>query len=108
MPAKTNTDAETADAILRTFISPNEVDSNWEAANVVDGLFAISRSIYFLAETLKSKQATDTDKKPSRPLQKPPRTKDDSEHPIHEKRTSEPQRASMDQTYQKRYTSVET
>lgn len=32
-------------AIGSAFISPNECDSNGEPANVVDGLFAIARSI---------------------------------------------------------------
>ena len=34
-----------AQALQNVFISPNELDSNLEAANVVDGLYAISRSI---------------------------------------------------------------
>ena len=36
-------------AIENVGISPNEVDSNLEPANIVDGLFAISRSIRHLA-----------------------------------------------------------
>jgi hypothetical protein len=34
----------TAEAIRATLISPNESDRNLEAANVVDGLFAIARA----------------------------------------------------------------
>lgn len=34
-----------AQAIENTLISPNESDQNLEAANVVDGLFALSRAI---------------------------------------------------------------
>ncbi len=41
--------ASIAKAIAATFISPNEHDSNFEPANVVDGLFAIARSIESLA-----------------------------------------------------------
>lgn len=37
-------------ALYDTLISPNESDSNLEAANVVDGLFAIARAIRRLAE----------------------------------------------------------
>lgn len=33
------------DPLLRTLMSPNERDSNGESANVVDGLFAIARSL---------------------------------------------------------------
>jgi len=40
-------------ALENCFVSPNETDSNLENANVVDGLFAISRSIYALTEALK-------------------------------------------------------
>ena len=39
-------------AILECFISPNESDRNMEAANVVDGLFAIARSITRVAEAI--------------------------------------------------------
>lgn len=38
-----------AEAIERTLVSPNELDSNYEAANVVDGLYAIARAIHHLA-----------------------------------------------------------
>ena len=40
-------------SIREAFISPNENDRNREPANVVDGLFAISRSIRYLADTIK-------------------------------------------------------
>lgn len=46
-------DDEIAEAIDRNFMSPNESDSNFESANVVDGLFAIARSILELAEAVK-------------------------------------------------------
>ena len=39
-------------AVNTNFTSPNENDSNWEAANVVDGLFAIARSIHALAKAI--------------------------------------------------------
>lgn len=38
------------DVLYETLISPNERDRNMEAANVVDGLFAIARAINRLAE----------------------------------------------------------
>jgi len=34
--------------------SPNESDSNGEAANVVDGLFAIARGLHAVAEAIKA------------------------------------------------------
>jgi len=40
-------------ALETAFVSPNECDSNMEAANVVDGLFAIARAISSLAESMK-------------------------------------------------------
>jgi hypothetical protein len=40
-------------AIGRVFISPNEADSNGEPANIVDGLFAIARSIDGLATAVR-------------------------------------------------------
>lgn len=42
----------TSDAIWGTLQSPNEADSNLESANVVDGLFAIARSITRLAKVI--------------------------------------------------------
>jgi hypothetical protein len=50
MPPKTDALAE---AICATLASPNESDSNLEAANVVDGLFAIARAINHLATQVK-------------------------------------------------------
>ena len=41
-----------AKALSAVFVSPNESDSNGEAANVVDGLYAIARSISWLAEVI--------------------------------------------------------
>lgn len=43
-----------ATAVRETLISPNEQDSNLEAANVVDALFAISRSLDRVASALRS------------------------------------------------------
>jgi hypothetical protein len=34
-----------AEAILTVLVSPNESDSNLEAANVVDALFALARAV---------------------------------------------------------------
>lgn len=42
-----------ADALAETLISPNEHDSNLEAANVVDGLFAIARALNDVAKALR-------------------------------------------------------
>jgi hypothetical protein len=44
MTAKRTAEAETAKAIWSTLRSPNESDSNYEPANVVDGLFALARA----------------------------------------------------------------
>jgi len=48
-----------ANQLAACFISPNEVDSNFEPANIVDGLFAISRSIDKLTRVISSKQSKD-------------------------------------------------
>lgn len=40
------------EALYNTLTSPNESDRNFEAANVVDGLFAIARSIRSLADAV--------------------------------------------------------
>lgn len=45
-----------AKALDASLTSPNEMDSNGEVANVVDGLFAISRSIIKLANVLEKQQ----------------------------------------------------
>lgn len=50
MPNPARTDA--GNAIRATLISPNESDANLEAANVVDGLFAIARAIDRLADAI--------------------------------------------------------
>jgi hypothetical protein len=47
-----NTRDNLSSALLATLISPNESDQNFEAANVVDGLFAISRSLDRIAAAL--------------------------------------------------------
>jgi hypothetical protein len=44
---------QVADAILDTLISVNEHDSNLEAANVVDALFSIARSLSSLSTQVK-------------------------------------------------------
>jgi len=41
------------DALTATLISPNELDTNFEAANVVDGLFAIARELHNVAEAIR-------------------------------------------------------
>lgn len=48
----------TEEALLDVFISPNESDSNGEAANVVDGLFAIARSLRKLAGAIEKVDET--------------------------------------------------
>lgn len=47
-----NQDTQIAKAIGAAFFSPNEMDSNMESANVVDGLYALMRAMRFLAEAL--------------------------------------------------------
>lgn len=39
-------------ALRAVLVSPNEIDSNFEPANVVDGLFAIARALDRVAEAL--------------------------------------------------------
>lgn len=46
-------DNQLAEALRATLISPNEQDRNLEAANVVDGLFAIARAVDRLATQVK-------------------------------------------------------
>jgi hypothetical protein len=41
-----------ADALLNTLTSPNEMDSNWEQANVVDALGKISRGCHAIARAI--------------------------------------------------------
>ena len=41
-----------SDSIEYVFATPNILDSNFEPANVVDGLYAISRSIDRLADAM--------------------------------------------------------
>lgn len=40
-------------AIDRNFTSPNEMDSNLEQANIVDGLFVVARAIEKLTNVIK-------------------------------------------------------
>jgi hypothetical protein len=37
--------------------SPNELDSNFEIANVVDGMFSISRALHHVARAIEGKEA---------------------------------------------------
>jgi len=48
-------------AIAQNLISPNEADSNLEAANVVDGLFAIARGLHSVADALRSRTEENDD-----------------------------------------------
>jgi hypothetical protein len=48
----TNNTDRMAEAIRAALISPNESDSNGEAANVVDGLFAIARALDRVANAI--------------------------------------------------------
>ncbi len=50
----------TAKALYDTLISPNESDSNLEAANVVDGLFFIGRALFRLAKAVEALKPTTT------------------------------------------------
>jgi hypothetical protein len=43
-----------AEAIGSCLISPNESDSNLEAANVVDGLFFIGRALHRIADAIEA------------------------------------------------------
>lgn len=43
---------EIAKALVEVFTSPNEVDSNLETANIVDGLFAIARALQGLTKAV--------------------------------------------------------
>jgi hypothetical protein len=45
-----------ATALTATLISPNECDSNFEAANVVDGLFAIARALHDVAGAIRESE----------------------------------------------------
>ena len=57
--------AAIAKAIWGTLESPSEMDRNLESANVVDGLFAIARSIGDLADAIReSGQSKPTEAKP--------------------------------------------
>jgi hypothetical protein len=47
---------ELATTIRAVLESPNEADQNGEAANVVDGLFAIARALEHLAKVLESER----------------------------------------------------
>lgn len=42
----------TGDALRACLISPNESDSNFEAANVVDGLYSIARALSAVATAI--------------------------------------------------------
>lgn len=47
--SKTNPVAEATTAAL---ISPNENDTNWEAANVTDGLFFLGRNVHTAGQAI--------------------------------------------------------
>lgn len=59
----TNSEREALEAIARaiwgTLESPNEADRNLENANVVDGLFSISRAIHHVARAIEGVKSTD-------------------------------------------------
>ena len=48
---------DAGNAIRGALISPNEADSNFEPANVVDGLFAIARAVGDLADAIRQTTA---------------------------------------------------
>jgi hypothetical protein len=54
------------DGFGNTLLSPNEVDRNMAAANVVDGLFAIARVLHDVAAAIQER-TTDDDKRPAHP-----------------------------------------
>lgn len=41
-----------ARALENALISPNELDSNWESANIVDGLGKVARGLWAIAEAI--------------------------------------------------------
>ena len=45
-----------ARALEYVFVSPNELDRNWEPANVVDGLFAIAGALDRIGKRLEVAQ----------------------------------------------------
>jgi hypothetical protein len=49
----------TDDALLQALFSDNESDQNGEAANVVDGLFAIARALDRVARALERRGAAE-------------------------------------------------
>jgi hypothetical protein len=51
--------AMTDDALLQALFSDNESDQNGEAANVVDGLFAIARALDRVARALERRGAAE-------------------------------------------------
>lgn len=51
---KKSTENMIAQAIGSCLISPNESDSNLEAANVVDGLFFIGRALHRIADAIEA------------------------------------------------------
>jgi hypothetical protein len=63
MRSGTDRIADALERIAQHTYSPNELDSNMEAANVVDGLFAIARAIRLLAKAIETKRE-DTDALP--------------------------------------------
>lgn len=53
------TGAEIAEGLQSVFTSPNEADSSREAANVVDGLFAIARALNRVAAAIEQLPGSD-------------------------------------------------
>lgn len=68
MAIKTTNQDPIARAIWATLESANECDSNLEPANVVDGLFAIARSISKLADAVQEANEKSTTYLPNLPF----------------------------------------
>ena len=54
-----------AEALRDVFISPNECDSNFEPANVTDGLYAIARAVRRLAQAVEGLSAALNGREPN-------------------------------------------
>lgn len=52
---------DVGNAIRAALVSPNELDSNLEPANVVDGLFAIARAVGDLADAIRAARPSATE-----------------------------------------------
>lgn len=51
---------EIAKALWGVFMSPNELDRNMEAANVVDALYSIARGLYAVADAIRDRSQETT------------------------------------------------